>query len=166
VRTADQSSATRDGRAPARSRRDFLRGVAAVAGTGILAGCGLLNRSDGEVDGHDLDAFLVATVALGDRYDVSMAAVPSLRDLLTPLRDTHRTHARVLAAAVGAPVPAASAGSGLAPATRAQALAGLAAAETSGRDEAIAACLSSSARLASLLGSIAAARATHLEVLT
>jgi hypothetical protein len=72
----------------------------------------------------------------------------------------------VLAAAVGAPVPAASAGSGLAPATRAQALAGLAAAETSGRDEAIAACLSSSARLASLLGSIAAARATHLEVLT
>ena len=40
------------------------------------------------------------------------------------------------------------------------------AAEKAGRDEAVTACLSAEPRLAPLVGSIAAARATHLEVLT
>jgi hypothetical protein len=41
----------------------------------------------------------------------------------------------------------------------------LVAAETKGRDAAVQACLSTGARLAPLVGSIAAARACHLEIL-
>ncbi len=154
------------------TRRSFLRGVLGVAGagvlgTGALAGCDLLGGGigGGGAQAHPLDGFLLATVALGDRYDATLAAVPALAPALTSVRDAHRAHATALAAELGKPAPKAPADAAPAPVDRAEAVAALAAVEKSARDEAVAACLAGSARLAPLLGAIAAARASHLEVL-
>jgi hypothetical protein len=172
-------STVRAGRGPVSgrqtvSRRGILRGLLAVAGatavgagsTTALAGCDVFTGGDGGDEAHELDAFLLGTVALGDLYDATLAAQPSAATTLTPLRETHRAHARALADALGKPVPSAPASVGPAPADRAQALAALATAEKTGRDAAVTACMAAAPRLAALLGSIAAARATHLEVLT
>jgi len=153
------------------TRRSFLRGVLGVAGAGVLgpgalAGCDVLGGDGGGgAQPHPLDGFLLATVALGDRYDATLAAVPALAPALTSVRDAHRAHATALAAELGKEVPKAPANAAPAPADRAEAVAAFAAAEKSARDEAVAACLAGSARLAPLLGAIAAARASHLEVL-
>lgn len=149
------------------TRRGFLRGALSLTGLAAasgLAGCDLLG-TDGSVDvpPHELDGFLADTVALRDQYDAAIAAVPDLAKALAPVRDAHGQHADALANALGRAVPTTQ-GAPAAPANRAQAITTLAAAEKSARDEAVAACLASSGRLAPLLGSIAAARSTHLEV--
>lgn len=159
---------------PVRSRRDFLRGVLASAATGVfgvsaaagLAGCNpFAEPQDEPPPADELAGFLGATVALGDRYDTTIAAVPALAEILTPMRDAHRAHADALASALGVPVPSGG-DADPAPSGRSAALAALAEAEKSARTEAVAACLAASVRLAPLLGSIAAARASHVEVLT
>jgi hypothetical protein len=91
--------------------------------------------------------------------------VPVLSEILTAVRDDHRAHATALAEATGRSVPKATAAPAEIPADRTAALALLTSAEKSARDEAVTACLSASARLTPLLASIAAARASHLEVL-
>ena len=153
------------------TRRGLLRGVAAaagVAGVSLTAGCDLLGSSKPATQAlpHPLDGLLHETVALGDAYDVAIAEVPALATILTGPRDAHRTHARALAQAISAPTPK-PAGSPTAGAggSRETALATLVTAEKAGRDAALAACLTTANRLAPLLGSIAAARACHLEVL-
>jgi hypothetical protein len=156
------------------SRRTFLRGVAGLAGAGLagaavtaaLAGCDALsNAAAGPGEPHQLDGLLRATVALGDQYDLAISAVPALSAGLTPVRDAHRAHARALADAIGTALPAASPSPRDVPADRPEAVGVLVAAERAGRDAAIAACVDATPRLAALLGSIAAARASHLEVL-
>ncbi len=153
------------------SRRAFLRGSLALAGIGVvgttgLAGCDVFQspQPDPTVS-PELDQLLTNTVALGHRYDTTIAAVPDLKASLTPLRDTHCTHAEALASAIGRTVPSPSAGSAT-PSDRRSALVDLSAAEKAGQAEATTVCLATDARLAPLLGSIAAARATHQEVLT
>jgi hypothetical protein len=156
---------------PGVSRRGLLRGVAAVAGlagVGAAAGCDLFGKGsspDTEVVPPELTDLLTATVALGDAYDSAIAKAPSLAGQLTAPRDAHRAHAQALAQALGKPVPRSTtpgAGQGGDPTAL---LAGLVDAETKGEDAARTACLSAPPRLAPLVGSIAAARACHLEIL-
>ena len=159
---------------PLTSRRTFLRGAAAMAGVSLagaatasaLTGCDVFSKGTGAAtEPHGLEGLLGATVALGDQYDLTMSAVPALAPAITPVRDAHRAHAQALADAIGVPVPAASPPPGQVPADRPGALAQLTSAEKAGRDAAVAACVEATPRLAGLLGSIAAARASHLEVL-
>jgi hypothetical protein len=159
-------------RAASTGRRAFLRGLVGVAGTGALgvgplaslAGCDIFGSDRPPVDQvpPELASFLTATVALGDRYDAALAAVDSLPATIGQIRDAHWAHARAIAQAIGAPTPSPSTSRGDAPTDRDQALAALVTAEKAAHEEAIAECLASSARFAALLGSIAAARATHL----
>jgi hypothetical protein len=157
------------GRSSAVSRRDLLRGVLAVAGlagVGSVAGCDLIGGSSDADDPDvppEITELLTATVALADAYDGAIARVPSLAERLTPMRDTHRTHAQALAQALAEPTPASATADG--PSDPAAALAELVDAETRGLEAARSACLAAPARLAGLIGSMAAARACHLEVL-
>lgn len=153
------------------SRRAFLRGVLGVAGAGALGvgslatvtGCDVFGSAAAPADQVPpaLKGFLESTSALGDRYDATLAAVDSLPATVGQIRDAHRAHARALAQAIGAPTPAPSASPGRIPIDRDQALAALVTAEKAAHDEAVAECLATSPRFAALLGSIAAARATH-----
>ena len=156
--------------APATSRRAFLLGVAglAVAGT-ALAGCDVFGGGGGGTETEQpqpLLDFLTATIGLADRYDATITAVPALVATLTPIRDAHRAHVKALAAALGTTTPSAGAPATRPPSDGPSAMAALVTAEKAGRDDAVAACLASVPRYAPLLGSIAAARATHLEVMT
>jgi hypothetical protein len=156
--------------APA-TRRAFLRGVAGLAVAGAaVAGCDFFG---GGGSGPQIEQpqpllnFLTATIALADRYDATMTAVPALAATLTPIRDAHRAHVKALAAALGTTAPSSPGGPATRPPTDGpSAMAALVAAEKAGRDDAVATCLASVPRYAPLLGSIAAARATHLEVMT
>jgi hypothetical protein len=158
------------------SRRAFLGGLLGVAGAGALGagslatltGCDILRPSNPPADPVPpaLQGFLAATSALGDRYDATLTAVSSLPPRVGQIRDAHRAHARALAQAIGALTPAPSgSSSGGAPTDHDQALAALVAAEKAAHQEAVAECMASTPRFAALLGSIAAARATHLVAL-
>jgi hypothetical protein len=140
-----------------------LTGAAAAA---ALAGCDALPTGGGDPgEPHLLEGLLAATVALGDQYEAALAAVPALSAGLQPVLEAHRAHAASLAEAIGVSVPAASPPPSAVPSDRAGAVAALTASERAGRDAAVAACVEATPRLAALLGSIAAARASHLEVL-
>jgi len=81
------------------------------------------------------------------------------------MRDAHRTHAEALAQALAQPAPTPGTSSD-GPTDPPAVLAALIEAETSGLEAARTACLAAPARLAGLIGSMAAARACHLEVLS
>ena len=153
------------------SRRAFLRAAVAVTGIGLaststLAGCDLFGSGGSTTPPTAaLDGLLAHTVALGHQYDGAIAAAPDLAALLTPLRDAHRAHAEAIAASIGRPVPSAGPESSAAPADRQAALVALRSAEKAAQAESLAACLGADERLAPLLGSITAARASHQEVL-
>jgi hypothetical protein len=177
--------------------------TAVAAGfAGGLTGCSVLGPDTRWRAADPLAPLLIGTVALADRYDAILAAVPSLADRLTPLRDAHRAHvvalSRELGLAEAAPLgstkptlpalrPTASgtpgprpSGSASArpsptptgppaptaiPTDPAAALAQLTLLERTAQAMAVEACLSGPGYRASLLGSIAACRASHLEVL-
>lgn len=147
------------------SRRSLLRGVlgfAGLAGLGALGPYGLSGCSRGSPEPlpDQLDDFIASTAALADRYEASIGgAPPELAATLTAIRDAHRQHVDALVAALAsAPVTPGPA--------QPSSVAELLVAEDAARNEAVAACLSASGRLAPLLGAIAAARATHVEVLS
>lgn len=155
------------------TRRAFLRralglagaGVVGTGGLGLLSACGVLG-SGATPRPDPIEGFIVSTLGLGDRYDAVIKALPDLAELLKPIRDAHREHARALADAVGvSPSPPATSAAPR-PAGPDLALSALAKAETAARNEAVDACMSAGPWLAPLLGAIAAARATHLEVIT
>jgi hypothetical protein len=161
----------------------FVRGLAGLAGVGMLrtiglgslatlAGCDVFGAGEQAPDPEPatLQDLLSATATLGDRYSAALATTDSLPTTVGQIRDAHRAHARALAQAIGAPTPRPSTsvtnGSGkAAPASREATLAALVAAEKDAHADAVAECLASSSRFAGLLGSIAAARATHLVAL-
>jgi len=155
------------------SRRTFLRGVAGIVGAAAagaaLTGCGIFGGGGGPDQPEQpqtLLDFLAATSALADRYDATISEIPALIGALTPIRDAHRAHVRALSDALGTTAPPSGPPATRPPSDGPAATAALASAEKSARDDAVSACLAAAPRYAPLLGSIAAARATHLEVLT
>lgn len=147
--------------------------LAAGAALGVsaltLSGCELLGGQTEWRSGADpLTPFYLSTLGLLAGYEATIAAQPALTDRLSPLRDDHRAHAAALAKelAIASPEPSAPAASASdAPAEPAAALAALATAERTALGEANAACLAAPGWRATLLGSIAACRAAHLEAL-
>jgi hypothetical protein len=152
------------------SRRTVLRAgaLAAVAVT-PLTGCELLDRQSDAPPADPVAPLVASAQDLAARYDTAILAHPPLADRLRPVADAHRAHAAELARVAGiTPSPASTAPSTSGPAAAVDersVLAELRAAEQEGREAARQACLAAPADRAVLLGSIAAARASHLEVL-
>jgi hypothetical protein len=153
------------------SRRDVLAGLAGTATSLALAGCWPGSGGPGtQPSPHPLTPVLAGTRALADRYRATIAGYPDLAVRLTPLLADHAAHVEALRRAMGtpdasgSPSAGASAAASLAP-DQAGALAELHKAEQAGQADAVTACLAASADDAGLVGSIAACRATHLEVL-
>jgi hypothetical protein len=157
------------------SRRTMLRAaLGGVAGTVSLAACD--NPQPGaqkQKTPDPLNPFYRDTATLLGRYEATIGAQPELAERLGPLRDAHRAHLQALAREIGPGLdgPSASPGGGPTsvggpsseePAT----LAALLAAEKDGAAAARVACLRAPSYRAALLGSIAAARASHVEVLS
>lgn len=141
----------------------------ALAGTSAsLTGCDLLDgQPEPDPTPDPLAPLITGALDLADRYASAITAGPGLADRLTPIAQAHREHAAELARVTGATLPSGSPGPTASPATGtpAQLLATLRTAEQQGRDAAVQACAVAPAERAALLGSIAAARATHLEAL-
>ncbi|WP_425413339.1 hypothetical protein [Micromonospora pallida] len=162
--------ATQRNGAAGHSRRKVLRTGALLAlggATASVAGCGLLDREDSPPPPDPLQPLVDGALALEARYRAAIGADPTLADRLTPIADTHRAHAAELAAALGVALPSPSpSASTAAPSGDADTVvAELRAAEERARAEAATFCAQAPADRAALVGSIAAARATHAEVL-
>jgi hypothetical protein len=145
-----------------------LRASALVALGGAaapLAGCDLFDRDESPPD--PLEPFAAEAAALEARYRAAIAAAPDLADRLTGIADAHRAHHEELRKVIGRPAPTGSpAATPTLTATDPDGLlAELRQAEQQGRENAARVCAGAPADRAPLLGSIAAARATHLEVL-
>lgn len=133
-----------------------------------MTGCDLLDRGDdGPPPPDPLEPVAAEAAALEARYRAAISAAPDLAGRLTPIADAHRAHAEELRRVIGRPAPsgsptAAPTTAGTEPAAL---LASLGAAEQQGRTNAARACAAAPAERTALLGSIAAARATHVEAL-
>ncbi|MFI7302408.1 hypothetical protein ACIBM8_04290 [Micromonospora aurantiaca] len=143
-------------------------GLVALGGaTAPLTGCDLFDRDEEPPEPDALEPLVAEALALEARYRAAATADPALAGRLTPIADAHRAHAEELRRVIGRPAPSgtpAPAGSASAPAPDA-ALPELRRAEQEGRTNAAKACAAAPAERAALLGSIAAARATHVEAL-
>lgn len=170
AREHHSAGGTAGGRHRGWSRRAVL-GAAGAAAAGVLPGCSWFDRSGPPPPPDPLEPLLAATRALAARYDSVLTAFPQLAARLRPLREAHAAHQAALLQVIGRPeLASASPGTGnwSAPAGGAEPAAALAVlrdAELTGQAEATAACLAAPPERAALLGSIAAARATHAEVL-
>jgi len=161
------------------TRRSLFRAAAGSALTvsvpAALTGCDLLDRAPvPEPTPDPLAAFLNDTVNLANRYESTIIAHPELAKPLTPVAAAYREHATELARITGVALPSASApaattsptgGSPATPPDTAAALAELRQAQQRAYAAAAQACQVAPAQRAALLGSIAAARASQLEVL-
>jgi hypothetical protein len=141
-----------------------------MTGTVSLAACDSPRQAaQGQQIPDPLNPFYRDTAALLGRYEATIAAQPGLTERLGPLRDAHRAHVQSLAREIGpgldgtsaTPAPADN-GASDQPAM----LAALLAAEKNAVTAARAACLGAPSYRAALLGSIAAARASHVAVLS
>jgi len=149
-------------------RRRVLLGAAAC-GAAALAGCDLFDEPKPPPGPDPLEPVRAQAQALADRYAAAIAAAPDLATRLQPLRDAHLAHVAELTKVIGTPPPSPSPSappSAAAPTDPAALLASLRADEEAGRRDAETACLAAPGHRAALLGSIAACRATHVEVLT
>ncbi|MFF0101334.1 hypothetical protein ACFYO8_18610 [Micromonospora sp. NPDC005257] len=152
------------------SRRWLLRagGLVALGGaTAPLTGCDLFDRDEEPPTPDALEPLAAEALALEARYRAAATAAPALAGRLTPIADAHRAHADELRRVIGRPAPSGTPAAGTsasAPAPDAV-LTELRRAEQEGRTNAARACAEAPAERAALLGSIAAARATHVEAL-
>jgi hypothetical protein len=135
--------------------------VGAGISVGILSGCGLLDGDEPELTPDPLLPFLAQTRAMVAAYDGFLQDHPERATKLRPLRDAHAAHVQALEAVVVQP----SAGPSTAPSTAPATLAELKALETAAAKSAYDACLAENSPKTTLLGEIAAARATHVVVL-
>jgi hypothetical protein len=174
------------------SRRSVLGMLGATAAglvAGTVTGCSFGADDAGPPPPDPLEPLLAGTRELITRYGRSLTAAPDLAPLLDPLRRTHLAHEEALLTAIGRPelaTPGTTSGSPASPGPaatgppaatgrseptpepdelRAEIRADLREAEQAAHDEAVRACLSAPPDRAALLGSIAAARATHAAVL-
>ncbi|WP_433533417.1 hypothetical protein ACQPYA_08085 [Micromonospora sp. CA-263727] len=140
---------------------------------GPLTGCGLFDRDEDPPEPDPLAPLLDESLSLAAGLRATAAAHPDLTLRLIPLAESHEAHATELARVTGSAIPTGSAApsgpaaspSGAPPVDQPAALAALRQAERAGRESAKTACAAAPAERAALLGSIAAARATHLEAL-
>ncbi|MEU4368534.1 hypothetical protein [Micromonospora chersina] len=140
----------------------------ALGGAAVpLTGCDLFDRDDESRTPDPLEPLAAEATALEARHRAAAAAVPALAERLTAIADAHRAHAEELRRAIGRPAPSGSpaVAPSAAPADPDTVRAELRQAEQEGRDNAAKACAAAPAERAALLGSIAAARATHVEAL-
>lgn len=153
------------------TRRSVLGLAVGATAAAALGGCDLLGPGPQWRPPDPLTGLYLATVALADRYDATIAGHPGLSARLAPLRDAHRAHAQALARQLALPDPAP--GGPTAPTAPAapvprEASAALTALRTAEKDAIRAAaevCLAAPAWRVQLIGSIAAARASHVEAL-
>ncbi|MEV4638474.1 hypothetical protein AB0J80_14090 [Actinoplanes sp. NPDC049548] len=142
-------------------KRRQLLGTA--VGVSALAGCGLLDDDPKPPPPPDaLQPVLDEARQLAAAYDRAILAEPALQQRLAPLAEDHRAHAAELAKLIGAALPSAAAS---APPAEAKSVAALRKAEQAAQKTAAAACRTAPSERAALVGSIAAARATHAEAL-
>ncbi|MFG3555625.1 hypothetical protein ACGGAQ_14740 [Micromonospora sp. NPDC047557] len=152
-------------------RRKLLRAGALLAlgcAAAPLTGCDLFDRDDEPAPPPDpLRPMVDESLGLAAAYRASAAAHPELADRLGPIAETHTAHATELARVIGLALPSTPAAdpSATAATEPAGALAALRAREKTAQQSATAACAAAPAERAALLGSIAAARATHQEAL-
>ncbi|MCX5070654.1 hypothetical protein OOJ91_32950 [Micromonospora lupini] len=153
------------------TRRKLLRAGALLTLGGAatsLTGCDLFDRDDQPAPPPDpLRPMVDESLGLAAAYRATAAAQPELADRLGPIAETHTAHATELARVVGVALPSAPAAdpSATTATEPAAALAALRAREKTAQQSATAACAAAPAERAALLGSIAAARATHQEAL-
>ncbi|GIJ77075.1 hypothetical protein Xph01_15070 [Micromonospora phaseoli] len=154
------------------SRRAVLRAGAllALGGAAVpLTSCGLLDRDEQPPQPDALTPLIDEALRLAAGLRAAATAHPELTDRLVPLAESHEAHAAELTRVVGGPTATPS-GSAVSPssapsADRSATLTALRQSERAGRDAATRACATAPAERAALLGSVAAARATHLEAL-
>ncbi|MGC4895770.1 hypothetical protein [Micromonospora sp. DT31] len=144
--------------------------LAALGGaTAPLTGCDLLDRDDEPPTPDALEPLVAEALALEARHRAAATAAPTLAGRLTPIADAHRAHAEELRRVIGRPAPSGTPTvdpTTAPPATApAAVLTELRRVEQQGRTNAAKACAAAPAERAALLGSIAAARATHVEAL-
>jgi hypothetical protein len=149
--------------------------VLAAAGLAGTAGCTHGSGKPAPSPSPDpLAPVLSGTEALIDLYAATSAVQPSLAAKLDPLLAEHRAHAVALRTAMGLASASASASGGApslgtsgvtVPDDPAAALTAVVGAERAAQVAAVKDCLASRPEHAGLLGSIAASRACHLEVL-
>ncbi|WDZ87509.1 hypothetical protein [Micromonospora cathayae] len=141
--------------------------LALGAATAPVTGCGLLGRNDPPPPPDPLQSLVDGALDLAARHRAAIAADPALAARLTPIAEAHQAHAAELAATIGTPLPSASPSAPADPPTgdTGTVLTTLREAEERGRAEAATRCADAPADRAALVGSIAAARATHVEAL-
>jgi hypothetical protein len=153
------------------TRRRVLSGTAGVTLSAMtLAGCGLFGGDDDDTKKKAADPLtpvLNESLTLAAAYDRALVAQPGLKSRLTSLAADHRAHATALAKAIGEAVPSAAPGASSAAAAgdAAGLIAELRKSEQAAQKTAAAACKTTTAARAALVGSIAACRATHAEAL-
>jgi hypothetical protein len=145
--------------------------AAAVGAVAVypISGCGLFGDDDGKAPPapDPLAPLLAEALALAGQHEAAMAAFPVLAERLTPVAQAHREHAAALAKVIQTPAPSTPVSASPGPPTgdTKSTLAALRAAEQKNQKTAGQACQAAPAERAALLGSIAAACATHLEVI-
>lgn len=159
------------------SRRALLQLALAAVAAVPLGGCNPFadTKPDAAPSPDPLVPLITDTVDLAERYETAISTFPELAERLEPIARAHREHAAELARAAGTPLPEATSVSptsgvgatpgGPATGDEAATLTALRTAEQRAQEAAVEACLAATNGRAALLGSIAAARATHLEAL-
>jgi len=155
------------------SRRSLLRTAAlAVITAAPTAGCDLSDGGPTPTPGPDpLAPLIPEALDLAARHESAAAAFPALAERLKPMIEAHRAHAAELSRATGATLPSSTSASASTAPTAGESgdpkdvLAQLRAAEQQAGESAAEACLKAADGQAALVGSIAAARATHVEAL-
>ncbi|WP_203993890.1 hypothetical protein [Micromonospora lutea] len=152
-------------------RRAVLRAGALLALGGAaapLTGCGLFDRDEEPPQPDPLAPLLDESLRLAAGLRAAATVHPDLAARLVPLAESHEAHAAELARLTGVTTASATptaSPSGPPPGDQSAVLAALRQSERAGRESAIQACSAAPAERAALLGSVAAARATHLEAL-
>lgn len=145
----------------------LIGGLAAAAAVVGLAGC---TDSERSAPPSPVLPVLADSRSLVAAYDAVLVRHADLDGRLGPLRADHRRHVTELTKRLGSATPSAStSASPSAPAVPDDAdaaVAMLADAEKKAQHNGVAACLSAPTEYATLFGSIAACRATHVAVLT
>jgi hypothetical protein len=147
----------------------LIGGLAAAAAAVGLAGC---TDSDRTEPPSPVLPVLAGSRALVAAYDAVLLRHTDLTDRLGPLRADHRQHVDALTKRLGSATPSPSGSANTSPSAPAvpdgadAAVALLADAERKAQRDGASACLSAPREYATLFGSIAACRATHVAVLT